>query len=133
MLGNLGRKVIADLANPLARDKLSGLVSNLASNAVNKIERKISGKRAVRAGKRFTLFILIKNMNDITKTIKLFEGSNVFKTNKKQEDLPALLASLAASLVQSVISSVVKSIKGRGGRRAGRECVNKIFYFFSIL
>ena len=43
-LGNLGKKVIRDLAIPLARDNLPGLVSNLASNAINKFERKISGK-----------------------------------------------------------------------------------------
>ena len=59
-LGNLGKKVIRDLAIPLARDNLPGLVSNLASNAINKFERKISGKGAVRAGKGFTLFVLMK-------------------------------------------------------------------------
>ena len=35
MLGNLGKKVITDLAIPLARDNLSGLVSNIAPNAIN--------------------------------------------------------------------------------------------------
>ena len=53
MLGNLGKKVITDLAVPLDRDNLPGLVSNLASNAIN-------GKEAVRAGKGFTLFVLKK-------------------------------------------------------------------------
>ena len=51
-----------DLAIPLARDNLPGLVSNLASNAINKFERKISGKGAVRTGKGFTLFILNENL-----------------------------------------------------------------------
>ena len=48
ILGSLGKKVIADLAIPLARDNLHGLVSNLISDAINKFERKISRKRAVK-------------------------------------------------------------------------------------
>ena len=44
MLGNLRKKAITDLAIPLVRDNLPGLVSNLASNVVNKFERKIGGK-----------------------------------------------------------------------------------------
>ena len=67
-LGNLGKKVIANLEIPLARDNLPGLVSNLASNAINKFERKISGKRAARAGIGFTLFISNEDMNDIIKS-----------------------------------------------------------------
>ena len=43
MLGNLSKKkVITDLAIPLVRDNLPGLVSNLASNPMNKFERKIT-------------------------------------------------------------------------------------------
>ena len=56
---------------------MPGLVSNLTSNAINKFERKISGKEAVREGKGFTLFILIEDMNDIIKTIKPLEDSGV--------------------------------------------------------
>ena len=48
---NLGRKALTKLTIPLAIDNLPGLVSNLTSNAINKLERKVSGKRAVRAGK----------------------------------------------------------------------------------
>ena len=55
-LGDLGKKALTDLAIPLARDNLPELVRSLTSNAINKFERKISGKRAVRAGKGFTLF-----------------------------------------------------------------------------
>ena len=54
-----------------------GLVSNLASNAINKFERKISGKRAVPAGKGFTLFILNEDMNDIIEIIKSLEDLGV--------------------------------------------------------
>ena len=50
-LGNLGKKVLTNIAIPLARDNLPGLVSNLTSSTINKFERKISGKGTVRAGK----------------------------------------------------------------------------------
>ena len=39
-LANLGQKALTNVAIPLARDNLSGLVSNLASNAINKLEKK---------------------------------------------------------------------------------------------
>ena len=114
---------------PLARDNVPGLVSILASNAINKLERKTSGKAAVRAGKEFNLFISNEDMNDIIKIIKSLEDSNVLIDGitetvkheiKKQEGkfLTALSAPLAALLVQPVISSVVKGISGRGVRRA---------------
>ena len=38
MLGNLGKKVITDLAVHLFRNNLPGLVRNLASNATNKFK-----------------------------------------------------------------------------------------------
>ena len=53
------------------------MVGNLTSKAINKFERKICGKGAVRAGKRFTLFILNGDMNDIIKIIKSSEDSGV--------------------------------------------------------
>ena len=34
-LGNLGKKAVTNIAIPLARDNLPGLVSNLAPNAIN--------------------------------------------------------------------------------------------------
>ena len=40
-IGNLGKKALANIAIPLARDNLRGLVTNLASNAINKFERKV--------------------------------------------------------------------------------------------
>ena len=42
-------KAGTNIAIPLARDNLSGLVSNLTSNAISKFERKIIGKGSVRA------------------------------------------------------------------------------------
>ena len=40
-------------------------------------ERKISGKGAVKVGKKFTLFISNEDMNDILKIIKSLEGLGV--------------------------------------------------------
>ena len=76
-LGNLGKKALTNIAIPLARDNLPGLVSNLTSNAINKFERKISGKGGVRSGKGFTLFISNEDMNDIIKIIKPLENLDV--------------------------------------------------------
>ena len=58
------------MAISLAKNNLPGLVSNLSSNEIKVFERKISQKGAVRAGKRFTILILNKGMNDIIKIIK---------------------------------------------------------------
>ena len=73
-LGNLGKKVPTNIAIPLARDNLPGLVSNLNVNALNKFERKVSGKGAVRAGKGFVLFILNEDMIDIIEIIKWLDS-----------------------------------------------------------
>ena len=53
----MGKKALTDIAVPLARDNLPGLVRNLTSKAINKFERKMSGKGVVRAGNGFTSFI----------------------------------------------------------------------------
>ena len=51
-LANLGKKkALANVVIPLARDNLPGFVSNLSSSAINKFERKISGKGAVKQEK----------------------------------------------------------------------------------
>ena len=77
MLGNLGRKALANIAIHLAKDKLPGLVSNLTSSAINKLDRKISRKVAVRVGKKLTLFLSNEDMKDIIETIKSLEDSSV--------------------------------------------------------
>ena len=68
--------MLKNVVIPLARDNLSGLVSNLFLKAINKFKRKTSGKGAVRAGQGFTLFISNEDINDI-KIIKSLEDSNV--------------------------------------------------------
>ena len=52
ILGNLGKKVITDLAIVLARDNLPGLVSNLASNAIINLKKKNNWKRSCKRRKR---------------------------------------------------------------------------------
>ena len=73
MLWFLGQKAVTNIAISLARDNLPGLISNLASNKINRFERKIRGKGAVRAGKGFPLFLSNEDMNDIIKIIKSLE------------------------------------------------------------
>ena len=53
------------------------MLSNLASNAINTFERKISGKGAFGAGQGFTLFVSNEDMNYIIKMIKSLEDSRV--------------------------------------------------------
>ena len=50
-LANLEKKALTNVAIPLARDNLPGLVSSLTSSTINKLDRKISGKGAMRVGK----------------------------------------------------------------------------------
>ena len=122
----------------MTRDNLPGLVSNLTSNAINRLEKKISGKRALRAGKGFILFISNEDMNDIIKIIKSLEDlvvlidgvAKIVKHEMKKQEgrfLGALLAPLAASILQPVISSVVSDIRGKGVRRGRRRYMNKNF------
>ena len=113
-------------------------MSNLTSNAIYKLKRKISGKGAVRAGKGFALIISNEGVNDIITVIKSLEDlgavidgvtETVKHEIKKQKGtfFRALLAPSAASLVQPIISSVVNSISGSGVRGAGREYMDKNF------
>ena len=76
-LSKLGKRALINIAIPLGRDNLSGLVRNLTSNVVNKFEGKVSGKGAVRARKGLTLFISNDDMNGVIKVIKLLGDSGV--------------------------------------------------------
>ena len=53
------------------------IASNAASNAINKVERRINGKTVVRAGIVFTLFISNEDMDDIIRIINSLEDSGV--------------------------------------------------------
>ena len=100
------------------------MVSNLASNAINKFQRKISGKGVVRSEKVFTLFISNEDINDNIKSGVLTDGvTKTVKHEIKKQDggfLPALLAPFDTSVVQPVIS-----MSGRGVRRARKGYGNK--------
>ena len=76
-LGNFGKKALTNIAIPLARNNLPGLVRNLTSYVINQFERKVSGKGAVRARKGCTLFTPNKDMNDIIRIINSLEDSSV--------------------------------------------------------
>ena len=41
LIGNLGKKALTNIAIHLARENLPGLVSNLISNAINKLEKRV--------------------------------------------------------------------------------------------
>ena len=56
-LGNLARKALTNICYSFIQRQFPGLVKNLTSSVINKFDRKISGKGAVRTGKGFTLFI----------------------------------------------------------------------------
>ena len=58
-------------------DNLPGLVSNVTLNAINQFERKISGKGALRVGKKFTSFISNQDIIYIFKIIKWLEDSGL--------------------------------------------------------
>ena len=80
---------MTDIAIPLTKASLTGLVSNIASNSalnkINKFERRISGEGTiatsgvgiVRVGKRLAFFMSNEDMNDIIKIIKSLEDLGV--------------------------------------------------------
>ena len=82
-LDNIGKKVLTIVAIPFPLDDLSILVTNIASNAIKKIERKISENRAARTGKGITLFISNEDINDIIKIVKSLEHSLLMKLLKQ--------------------------------------------------
>ena len=89
----MGRKALTNIAIPLARDNLSGLASNLNLSPINKFDRKISGKGAVRPGKAFTLFMSNEDMNDVFKIIKSLEDSGVLidvVTETVKDEIPII-------------------------------------------
>ena len=93
IVGNLSKKSLLDLAVSLAKYVLPKLATNLATSCIlDKLERKISRIGAVRAGKRFTLFISNEDMNDTAKILEPLRNSGLLteKVNheiKKKADL----------------------------------------------
>ena len=77
----MGKKVVTDLTIPIAKNNFPGLVSNIvwnaASKAKNKFEKRICPKGAVRAGNGLTLLTSSGDIDDIFKTVKSSEDSDV--------------------------------------------------------
>ena len=111
MISKFRQKSTANVVIPLARNNLPGFVSNLTSNAIDKFDRKISGKGAVRAGKGFTLFISNEDMNDIIKIIKSLEDSGVLIDGVTET------VKHETTKTSATIYSVLKSISGIVVRR----------------
>ena len=63
VIDELGKKALIDLAVPLAKDVLPKLATKATLFILDKVERNISGKGAVRAENGFTLFILNEDMD----------------------------------------------------------------------
>ena len=59
-LDNLGNQALTNTAITLARDNLPELISNLASNAIKKVDRKLSGKGAWEQAKDLRYLFRIK-------------------------------------------------------------------------
>ena len=73
MIGNLGEKTLLDLVIPFAKDVWPKVATKATLPALDKFERKISGRGAVRAGKVFTLFISNEDIDDIIKLLESLE------------------------------------------------------------
>ena len=70
---NLGKYVSSDLAVPLAKDVLPDVATKATLSVIDKLERKISRKGAIWAGRRFNLFISNEKIDDIIKIIESVE------------------------------------------------------------
>ena len=75
MIANLDKKALKDLVVLSAKDVLAKLATKAASSVIDKFGRKTSRRGAVRAGKRFTLFISNENLDDIMKIVRSIEIS----------------------------------------------------------
>ena len=69
-MGNIGERALTNIATPIARDKLPGLVRNLTSSTINTFDRKISGTGPVGAEREFSIFISNEDMFRIMKITK---------------------------------------------------------------
>ena len=110
-MANLDKKAVTNVAITFARDNLPRLVSNLASNAKNKLKKKcLKG-----AGKGFVFFISNEDMNDIIRIIKLLEDSNVLTDGITETVKDEIKKNIL--LVEPKISPIVKCIRGRAVKK----------------
>ena len=83
------------------------------SSILGKFERRISEQGAVRAGKRFTIFILNEDMDDIIKTVESLENSGLLIDGAMMAPMTAsLIAPMALLLIHHVASSLINAITG---------------------
>ena len=71
------KKALTNNAILLARDNLPGLLSNLTSNTMNKLDRKKVEKALSEQENNLLYFFQIKDMNDIIEIRKPLEHSGV--------------------------------------------------------
>ena len=117
------------------------LATEATLSILDKLERKMSRRRSVRAGIRFSLCILTEDMDNIIKIVDSLENSCLsidgatklvkyeIKKTKKQESgflgamiapmATSLIAPMASSLIQLVPSSLIKAITRKGVIIAG--------------
>ena len=131
MMSHLGKKALLDLAVPLTKDVLPKLATKATSSVLDKFERKISGKAAVRVEKGFTLFISNGNMDDIIKIVESLEKSSLLTdgaTETVKHEIKkggffwaiippitaSLIAPMASSLIQLVASLLINAVTGKG-------------------
>ena len=77
MIGKLGKEILTKYAVPLAQNVLPQLAANATSSVIDKLEKKRRGQGVIRAGKRFTLFILNEDMDDILRIVESLENSGL--------------------------------------------------------
>ena len=122
MMSNLVRKVLTDVFALLVGYVLPHLAYNATTSSIlGKFERRISGQGAVRAGKRFTLFISNEDMDDIIKTVESLENSGLLNDGasktvkheiKRQEGgfHGAMMAPMTASLIAPMVLLLIHHI-----------------------
>ena len=123
----------------MSRDVLPKLATEATLSILDKLERKMSRRRSVRAGIRFSLCILAEDMDNIIKIVDSLENSCLsidgatklvkYEIKKKQESgflgamiapmATSLIAPMASSLIQLVPSSLIKAITRKGVIIAG--------------
>ena len=115
------KKVLLDLAVPLAKGLLPKLATKATSSGIDKLERKISGKTFVRAGRIFNLFISNEDTDDNIKIVQSLEKSGLLIDGasetvkheiKKKEGgfLGTMMAPMAISLIIPVVSSLIEPV-----------------------
>ena len=92
---------------------MPNLATKATSSMLDKFERKISGKGAVRAGKWFTPLISYENIDGTTKIVESLEKLSLLiysvsetinhEIEKQEEVFPLLIAPMTSSLIQLVL------------------------------